>query len=142
MIGERKIRPSEVRAMAKKAEKAAEAAKWEDYSDELSDIPELAKEFKELKEGVALAEERCKEIAPILEAAVLITDRKSLICPDFKITRVPHPGNPVFHPEPLVEKLSGFGLKPEQIVEAVQCCVTRTPYTYPLVTRIGEPDVV
>lgn len=122
--------------MAKKQAKVDDIANWEDIASELPDIPALADEYRDLKDILKEGEARCKEISPVLEAAVVVGGKKSLACGDLKITQGSHPGNPQFKPEKLVEKLSGFGLTAEQITEALQFCVERKPYTYAMVTRV------
>lgn len=136
MIGERETTPAEQKALDKKAKAEATVAHWEDIADQLPDIPELAAEFRELKDDIKLMEDRCKEIAPQLEAAVVIGGAKALAMGNLKVSQVSHPGNAKFVPERVVEKGVEFGLTPEQITELLEYAVVRTSYTYPLVTRI------
>lgn len=136
MTGERGIKPVEIDALDKKAAAESEVAHWEDIADTLPGIPELATEYRELKDDIKLMEDRCKEIQPELEAAVVIGGRKSLAMGNLKITQVSHPGNAKFVPERVIEKGIEFGLTPEQVTELLEYIVIRTPYTYPLVSKI------
>lgn len=122
--------------MAKKQQAIEEIANWEDIASELPDIPPLVEEFKELKEMIALGEERCKEIAPQLEAAVITGGKKSLACGNYKVTQVSHPGQVRILPERIVEKAAAAGMTADAIVDMMQFATEKKPYTYPLVTRI------
>lgn len=134
----RKLSGRERMLLVRKQKEAKEAANWEDIASEVPDAPELAEEFRGLKDDIKVMEERCAEIAPQIEAAVMIGGKSALICGEFRITQVEHPGNAKFLPERLVEKLASFNLTADQILDAMTCCVEKKPYTYPLVARITE----
>ena len=136
MKGERTTKPVEMDALSKKAKEEADVAHWEDIASDLPDFPSLAEEYRELKDDIKVMEDRCKEIQPELEAAVMIGGKKALAAGDIKVTRVSHPGQAKFVPERVVEKGIEFGLTPEQVTELLEYIVTRVPYTYPLVSRV------
>lgn len=141
MKGERVAKPSEEKMLEKRRQAAIDTANWSDIADDVPDAPDLAEEYRDLKDTIKLAEDRCRDIAPSLEAAVIIGGKKGLACGNgYKVIRASHPGSPQFKPEALVEKLAAFGLTADQILEATVCCITRKPYTYVVVTREGEPD--
>ena len=139
--GERWIRPSEVKALAKKAKEAEEVAVWDDISDAVPDFPELAARHRELTDTEGACAKEKKVISPQLEAAVLIGGKKSLITTGFKVTRVYNSGRKVVSPERLVEVLAALEYTAEQITEIVEKCtkVEGAGY-YPLVTRIEVED--
>ena len=130
--------------MAKKRnDEAADAvvANWEDFADELPELPELVKEFRDIGDKIKHLESRKKELAPAIEAAVLVGGEGGLVCGSFKITRVAVEGRKSVAPERVVEKAAHYGLNAEQITEMMEYATVRAPgYSYPLVTRIGEPS--
>lgn len=141
MNGLRKQRPMERRAVAKKkaAEQDPEVAHWEDFADELPDLPSVVAEFREIADDIKVLESRKKELAPVIEAAVVVGGLKGLTCGGYKIVQVSVEGRKQVAPERIVEKAAGYGLSAEQITEMLEYATVRAPgYTYPLVTRTEE----
>jgi len=139
----REIRRGEARIMAKKraaeAETADNTANWEDFADELPDLPALLEEFREIGDRVKKDEARKKELAPGIEAAVIVGGKKSLACGGFRATRVEVEGRKSVSPERVVEKAVTFGLSPVQITELLEYSTVQAPgYSYPLVSRVEE----
>ena len=137
MKGIRQPRPSEVRAMAKKQAAEQEIANWEDLADELPDLPAVVEEFRNVADQITTLEKRKKELAPILEAAVIASGMKALACGSLKIQRIEVEGRKSIAPERVAEKASGMGLDADQIDELLEySTVQALDYSYPLVTRV------
>src|SRR3990167_6854492 len=141
--GTRQPRPSEVRAVAKKrADYAAaecEAAAWEDFANEAPELPSLLDEYRKCADQIKTLEARKKEIAPEIEAAVIIGGKKALTCGSFRVTRVEVAGRKSIAPERVVEKAAAAGMDAEQITDMLQYATGPAPgHSYPLVSRIEE----
>ena len=127
--------------MAKKraaeAEEEQVSVNWEDFADELPDLPALMREFREIGDDIKALETRKKEIAPEIEAAVVIGGGKSLVCGELKVTRVEVGGRKSVSPERVVEKAASYGLNAEQITDMLEYATVQAPgYSYPLVSRV------
>lgn len=123
--------------MAKKQATEQEVANWEDLADELPDLPAAVEEFRTLADQINVLEKRKKELAPILEAAVITSGKAALACGSLKIQRIEVVGTTKIAPELIVEKACGLGLDAEQITELLEYSTIQLPdYSYPLVTRV------
>lgn len=134
----REITGVEAKALAKKKAEAQDLAQWEDIREEMPDIPDLVAEDFKLRTRIKEDEERREEIKPLLEAAVIIGGKKSLICNEYKITQGSGRSRDFIAPERIVEKAVGMGLTADQVVELLEFATIKgSPYTYPLVTKVG-----
>lgn len=142
VAGERHIRPSEERALTKKQQKLDEVANWEDIADSMPDFLVLAEEFRELTDDAKLIEDRRKEIAPQLEAAVVLGGKRKIQGGKYLVNRVEMPATYKLSPEKLVEELTARYTADEIVALFKKCqVVDRKPYSYPLVTRVEDGDV-
>lgn len=122
--------------MAKKQAAEQEIANWEDLADELPDLPAAVEEFRNVADQITTLEKRKKELAPILEAAVITSGMKALACGSLKIQRIEVEGKTKIAPELIVEKACSLGLDADQITELLEYSTVQLPgYSYPLVTR-------
>lgn len=123
--------------MAKKQAAEQEIANWEDLADELPDLPATVQEFRAISDQISALDKRKKELAPILEAAVIAGGCTALACGSLKIQRIEVAGKTKIAPELIVEKACGLGLDAEQITDLLEYSTIQLPgYSYPLVTRV------
>ena len=121
--------------MAKKQEQ--EIVNWEDLADDLPDLPAAVEEFRGIADQIAALEKRKKELAPVLEAAVITGGKAALMCGSLKIQRIEVAGRRSIAPERVVERASGMGLDADQITDLLEYSTVQAPgYSYPLVTRV------
>jgi len=124
--------------MAKKQAKVDDIANWEDIAEECPEFKELAEEYADNRETIKLLEARNKdELAPQLEAAVIIGGKKSIAGGNWKVTQGRGKSADRVLPERVVEKLASLGADAEQILEIMKYCTEPgKPYTYPVVTKV------
>ena len=91
----------------------------------------LIEEYEESARGAAAWEKRKKIIGPILEAANLLADRKHMLTPEFRITRIESKAADRISAEKLIDQ----GVEWEIVANAT---IPGTEYSYVTVTKIEE----